>query len=159
MVRNCSYINHSFGTSANNFLYYDRNRGPLTDLFPRLPEITLERLLDIIIDKGFTYNLGHSKLANSRRYTAIVVAHCRHAFSAYDQLLLEKVERYEARRRTADQVWKVLREWSPWDKDNEVLERCFKATLLSPEERDPSWDPMVSTRLCVQYHESCADFC
>ena len=26
--------------------------------------------------------------------------------------------------------------------DNEVLQRCFDATLLRPEERDPSWDPM-----------------
>jgi len=37
---------------------------------------------------------------------------------------------------------KVLREWCPWDASNEVLEQCFRVTLLRPEERDPSWDPM-----------------
>lgn len=120
------------------------NRGPLTDLFPRLPDFILERLLDLIISKGFTYNLSHSKLSNAKRYTAIVIAHCRHAHSDYDQLLLrDRLERFEARRRTAERVWKVLREWSPWERDNEVLERCFRATLVPPEERDESWDPMV----------------
>ncbi|KAI5370435.1 hypothetical protein Slin15195_G013100 [Septoria linicola] len=118
------------------------NRGPLVDLFPRIDDFALERLLDIIIEKGFTYNLSHSKFANSRRYTSIVVAHVRHAYSNYDQLLHFKVERYEARKQSGPQVWKKLREWCPWDKDNEVLERYFKATLLTPEERDASWDPM-----------------
>ncbi|KAM3415298.1 hypothetical protein BST61_g8827 [Cercospora zeina] len=118
------------------------NRGPVNDLFPRIPDLALERVLDIIIDKGFTYNLSVSKFANSRRITSIVVAHVRHAYSDYDKLLHENMERYEARQRCGPRVWKVLREWSPWDKDNEVLERCFRATLLTPEERDPSWDPM-----------------
>lgn len=118
------------------------NRGPLTDLFPRIPNVALERILDIIIDKGFTYNLSLSKIWNSRRYTSIVVAHVRHFYSDYDRLLREKVERFDARKQSGPQVWKVLRDWCPWDTDNEVLQRCFEATLLRPEERDPSWDPM-----------------
>ena len=125
-----------------NFRKREWNRDPVNDLFPRIPDLALERVLDIIIDKGFTYNLSVSKFANSRRITSIIVAHVRHAYSDYDKLLRENVERYEARKRCGPQVWKVLREWSPWDKDNELLERCFRATLLTPEERDPSWDPM-----------------
>ena len=119
------------------------NRGPLTDLFPRIPNAALERVLDVCIDKGFTYNLSEGKWWNARRYTSIVVAHVRHNYSDYDKLLREeRVERFAARQRTSKQVWKVLREWCPWDESNEVLERCFQATLLRPEERDPSWDPM-----------------
>lgn len=120
------------------------NRGPLTDLFPRIPTQALDRVLDLCISKPFTYNLSLSKLWNARRYTSIVVAHVRHGYTDYDNLLRdEKVERFEARRRTADRVWKVLRQWCPWDDSNEVLERCFQATLLSPEERNPAdWDPM-----------------
>lgn len=75
--------------------------------------------------------------------TSIVVAHVRHAYSDYDRLLREdKLERYEARRRSGPTVWKVLREWCPWDRSNSVLERAFQVTLVPPEERDPSWDPM-----------------
>jgi hypothetical protein len=118
------------------------NRGPLTDLFPRIPPAALERVLDLIIDKAFTYNLSLPRLHNARRYTSIVVAHVRHRYSDYDRLLRDRVERYDARKRSAAQVWHVLRTWCPWDADNEVLERCFRATLLTPEERDPSWDPM-----------------
>ena len=100
-------------------------------------------MLDICIDKGFTYNLSEAKRWNARRYTSIVVAHVRHAYSDYDKLLREDhVERYEARRQTSKQVWKVLREWCPWDDSNDVLEPCFQLTLLRREERDPGWDPM-----------------
>jgi hypothetical protein len=119
------------------------NRGPLTELFPRLVGAPLERILDICIDKNFTYNLSEAKRWNARRYTSIVVAHVRHNYSDYDQLLREKrLERYEARQQTSKQVWKVLRDWCPWNDSNDVLERCFQATLLRPEERDTEWDPM-----------------
>lgn len=119
------------------------NRGPLTDLFPRIPNQALERVLDICINKGFTYNLSESKRWSARRLTSIVIAHVRHGYSEYDKLLREeRVERYEARKQTSAQVWKVLREWCPWDESNDVLERCFEVTLLRPEERDPDWDPM-----------------
>ena len=119
------------------------NRGPLSDLFPRIPDSALERILDICIGKGFTYNLSESKRWSARRLTSIVIAHVRHAYSDYDKLLREdRVERFEAREQTSEKVWKVLREWCPWDDSNDVLERCFQATLLRPEERDPDWDPM-----------------
>nr|POE74804.1 hypothetical protein CFP56_37335 [Quercus suber] len=123
------------------------NRGPLRDLFPRIPANSLEDMLDACIAKNFTYDLSASKFYNARRYTSLVVAHVRHNFSDYDKLLrgtTEDVglERYEARKRTADVVWKVLREWCPWDRSNEVLERCFRVTLLRAEEREPGWDPM-----------------
>ena len=118
------------------------NRGPLSDLFPRIPSHALERVLDICISKIFTYNLSESKHWNARRYTSIVIAHVRHAHTDYDKLLREHVERYAARERTSKQVWKVLREWCPWDDSNEVLERCFRATLVRPEERGSEWDPM-----------------
>ncbi|TKA78635.1 hypothetical protein B0A55_02672 [Friedmanniomyces simplex] len=122
------------------------NRNPLADLFPRIPAAALERVLDLCIARPFTYNLSHSKPWNARHLTSIVVAHVRHAYSDYDKLLREgQVERFEARHRTSDRVWKVLREWCPWDESNEVLERCFNVTLLRPEERlpaDAEWDPM-----------------
>ncbi|KAF2162209.1 hypothetical protein M409DRAFT_69149 [Zasmidium cellare ATCC 36951] len=120
------------------------NRGPLTDLFPLIPSAPLERLLDICIDvKNYTYNLSESKFWNARRLTSIVVAHVRHNYSDYDRLLREeRVERYEARRRSGDQVWRKLREWCPWEEANPVLERAWRATLVPPEERDPTWDPM-----------------
>jgi len=120
------------------------NRGPISDYFPRIPPAALERILDICLEKGAIYNLSESKLYwNARRFTSIVVAHVRHQYSDYEMLLRdEHVERFDARKRTAAQVWKVLREWCPWDESNPVLERCWRATLLSEEERDPSWDPM-----------------
>ena len=126
------------------------NRDPIKDLFPRIPAISLERILDLCIDKNFTYNLSDARRQNARRYTSIVVAHVRHAHTAYDALLRGdgegegglQVERYDARKKTGPQVWKVLREWCPWDDSNDVLEKCFAVTLLRPEERDPSWDPM-----------------
>jgi hypothetical protein len=117
------------------------NRSPLTDLFPRIPSDALERVLDICIGKNFTYNLSESKHWNARRFTSIVIAHVRHNYTDYDKLLREDhVERFAAREQTSKQVWKVLREWCPWDDSNDVLERCFKATLMRPEERDPEWD-------------------
>lgn len=120
------------------------NRGPLRDFFPRIPPLPLEQVLDICIEKDFTYNLSESKHWNARRYASIVVAHVRHNHSDYDKLLRQdRIERFEARRQTSQQVWKVLREWCPWDESNEVLERCFQATLLRPEDRDAAdWDPM-----------------
>lgn len=119
------------------------NRSFIADLFPRMPSHALERVLDICLEKKAVYNLSESKLWNAKRFTSIVVAHVRHTHSDYDELLRNgEVERYEARRRTGDQVWKVLREWCPWDSSNVVLERCWSATLLSPEERDPTFDPM-----------------
>lgn len=119
------------------------NRNPLIDLFPRIPSHSLERVLDICIEKNFAYNLSESKRWNARRYTSIVIAHVRHNHSEYDHLLRkERLERYEARKRTSKQVWKVLRDWCPWDDSNDVLEKCFQATLMRPEERGPEWDPM-----------------
>jgi hypothetical protein len=120
------------------------NRSPLTDLFPRIPDQALETVLDITINKNFTYNLSESKHWNARRYTSIVIAHIRHNYTDYDKLLREEhIERFAAREQTSKQVWKVLREWCPWDDSNEVLERCFQATLLRPGERDEEWgDPM-----------------
>lgn len=122
------------------------NRSPLTDLFPRIPGAELERLLDICIAKNFTYDLSESRIWNARRYTAITVAHVRHQHSDYDGLLKEGVERFEARRQSGAKVWKVLREWCPWDSSNAVLERCFRATLLPLEQREADYafvdDPM-----------------
>ena len=119
------------------------NRSFLVDIFPRIPSHALERVLDICLEKNAIYNLSQSKLWNAKRFTSIVVAHVRHTYSDYDELLRkDEVERYDARKRTGYEVWKVLREWCPWDSSNEVLERCWRATLLSPEERDPSFDPM-----------------
>ena len=119
------------------------NRGPISDLFPMIPATALEKILDVCIDKSFTYNLSESKLWNAKRYTSIVIAHVRHNYSDYDQLLREHVERFAARDQTSPKVWKVLRDWCPWDSSNEVLERCFMATLQRPEERDAEWgDPM-----------------
>ncbi|KAK4560497.1 hypothetical protein LTR86_005694 [Recurvomyces mirabilis] len=119
------------------------NRSPLKDLFPRIPGESLETILNKAIDKPFAYNLSESKLWNSRRLTSIVVAHVRHARSDYDKLLAEGVERFEARDQTKDAVWKVLREWCPWDDSNLCLERCWKATLIRPEEWVAGvWDPM-----------------
>lgn len=119
------------------------NRGALKEYFPRIPSAALERLLDICIDKDVTYNLSESKHWNMRRLTSIVVAHVRHNYSDYDSLLRnDHVERFDARKRSADQVWKTLRAWCPWDESNTMLERCFRATLLSPEERGADWDPM-----------------
>lgn len=119
------------------------NRGPLGDLFPRIPVSDLERVLDRCIEKDFVYNLSESKFWNARRYNIIVIAHVRHLHSDYDRLLRDgSCERYAARQATAQQIWKVLRDWCPWDDSNEVLERCFRATLLPIEQRDPTWDPM-----------------
>ena len=104
-----------------------------------------ERILDITLAKDFTYNLSESKRWSARRLTSIVVAHVRHACSDYDELLREEfVERYEARQKTGSQVWKVLREWCPWDESNDVLGRCFKATLVRPEEREArEWEDLM----------------
>ncbi|KAJ8610127.1 hypothetical protein MRB53_038734 [Persea americana] len=119
------------------------NRDFLQDIFPRVPQHTLEHILDILISKNVVYNLSESKFWNMRRFTSIVVAHVRHNYSDYDKLLREKnVERYAARQTSALQVWKTLREWCPWEESNQVLERCFKATLLRPEERGADFDPM-----------------
>ena len=113
---------------------------------PPLTSLTaLERVLDLCIDKDFVYNLSESKRWNARRYTSLVIAHVRHRYSEYDDLLSkEGVERFEARRRTAEKVWKILEGWRRWAASNEILERCFQATLLRPEERDPEFadDPM-----------------
>jgi len=43
-----------------------------------------------------------------------------------------------ARKRTEQQVWKVLREWCPWNDWKKVLKGCWLAMLLSPGERDLS---------------------
>jgi len=121
------------------------NRGPLQDLFPRIPAPALETLLDICVSprKNFVYNLSESRRWNARRYTGIVVAHVRHAYTEYDRLVREEgVERFAARRRTAAQVWRVLRAWCPWDESNEVLEAGWRVTLVRPEDREPGWDPM-----------------
>ena len=122
------------------------NREPVTDLFPCIPNSALETILDLCIAKNFTYNLSQAYLWNARRYTAITVAHVRHQYSDYDDLLRQGTERFEARRQSGPKVWKVLRDWCPWDSSNEVLERCFQATLLPLEQRAAEWsfvdDPM-----------------
>ena len=118
------------------------NEGLFDELFPRLPPATLSKLLDLCLSKNVIYNLSESKHWNSIRITSLTVAHCRHAYSNYDALLQEGVERFEARKRTADEVWKVLRKWCPWEDSNPVLERCWRNTVLRPEEREPGWDPM-----------------
>ena len=134
---------HSLSDHESHTRKREWNRAPLQDLFPRIPTSSLETILDICIAKNFVYNLSESKHWNARRFTSIVIAHVRHNHTEYDKLLREdRLERYEARQQTSKQVWKVLREWCPWDDSNQVLERCFQATLLRREERDLEWDPM-----------------
>lgn len=119
------------------------NRGPISDIFPCIPPSALERVLDLCIDKGFTYDLSESKFNNARRYTSIIVAHVRHQYSDYDRLLQEeRLARYDARAATAETVWKVLRQWCPWDESNEALKRCYHASVVRPEHRGNAWDPM-----------------
>ena len=119
------------------------NRMPLEDLFPKIPPSALDRLLDICIDKNVTYNLSESKRWNARRYSSIAVAHVRHFYTDYDRRLRdEHEERFAARRATGDRVWKILREWCPWDEANDQLERCFQVTLVPAEQRGAEWDPM-----------------
>ena len=75
---------------------------------------------------------------------AITIAHVRHQCTGYDALLRgEQVERFEARWRTTDEVWRVLRAWCPWDASNEVL-GCFQATLVPLKQRGAEFgdDPM-----------------
>lgn len=50
------------------------------------------------------------------------------------------MERFEAREKTAGKVWKELREWCPWDESNAVLEGCWRATVVRPEERGAEWE-------------------
>jgi hypothetical protein len=126
-------------TTSNKRLW---NKAILLDLFPLLPPPTLETLLDISLAKNLHYNLSQPKHYSAVRLTSLVVAHCRHAHSDYDALLRQGLERFEARKRTAQEVWRVLRRWCPWESANPVLERCWRATVLRPEEREPGWDPM-----------------
>lgn len=146
--RTTNFWGDSLGLTAEQAYSRRRewNRGPLTDLFPRIPSASLEDILDICISKGFTYNLSESRLWNARRYTAITVAHVRHQHSEYDSLLKDGVERFEARQQSGAKVWKVLKDWCPWESSNEVLRKCFEATLLPLEQREQEWafvdDPM-----------------
>ena len=118
------------------------NRSPMKNLFPRIPATALEQILDLCTRKRFWHNFSKPAYWNARRFSSITVAHVRHAHTDYDQLLRgeDRLERYEARHKTSKQVWKVLRQWCPWDESNDQLERCFQATLLRPEE--PDFDPM-----------------
>ena len=121
------------------------NRGPMKKLFPRIPTTALEQILDICTyRKRFWHNFSKAPYWNARRFSSITVAHVRHAYTDYDQLLRgeARLDRYEARHKTSKQVWKILRDWCPWDESNDQLERSFQATLLRPEERDPDFDPM-----------------
>ena len=119
------------------------NQGPLTDFFPRIPPTALENLLDICLAKNAIYDLSKSKHYNARRFTSIAVAHIRHKYTKYDALLRDNgLGRYEAREQTAGQVWKVLRQWCPWDESNDQLERCLKASVVRPEDRGRDFDPM-----------------
>lgn len=107
------------------------NRKPLQDLFPRIPQVALQRLLDICIEKDFTYNLSQSKSWNARRYSSIVVANVRHRYTNYDKLLREEhLERYEARRATAERVWEILREWCPWESESREAVHLFEYMWL-----------------------------
>ena len=109
-----------------------------------MPDLDIERILDLLISKDFVYDLSKGRLWNARRYSSITVACVRHWYSDYDELLREGVERFEARARTGEGVWRVLKEWCPWESSNEVLRRCFEASLVRPEERGEEWvdDPM-----------------
>ncbi|TKA24943.1 hypothetical protein B0A50_06041 [Salinomyces thailandicus] len=119
------------------------NRGPLTTLFPRIPTSALETALQTCITKDFVYNLSAPESQNARRYTYIIIAQIRHQHTDYERLLREdRVERFEARRRTGEEVWRVLRAWCPWDRANGELERCWRVTMLRPEERGEGGEPM-----------------
>ncbi|KAL1586921.1 hypothetical protein WHR41_04175 [Cladosporium halotolerans] len=116
------------------------NRGPLLDLFPRLPPASLNHILDLALAKNCIYDLSAPKRANAIRLTCLAIAHARHAHSEYDALLRAGVERFEARERTGEAVWRVLREWCPWDESNVWLEGCWAATVVRPEERGLGWE-------------------
>lgn len=74
------------------------NRDPLADLFPRIPSLELDRVLELLIAKDFVYDLSQSRLWNARRYSSLTVACVRHWFSDYDKLLREGTPSRKARR-------------------------------------------------------------
>ncbi|GME28521.1 alanine and arginine rich protein [Neofusicoccum parvum] len=86
-------------------------RSALRRLFPAVPPASVER----IVGHAFRKHSGRVGRAGAmgleERVTLGVRAHVRHVHTAYEGLMRGGVEREEARRRVAEKVEEVVREW------------------------------------------------
>jgi hypothetical protein len=93
--------------------YISRFATRVRELFPHCPD-ERERVIAEHACRKYSGRVGRSAAAKDLDEDAVclaVVAHVRHAETNYDDLLVNGLDRMEARRRVQDEVSRVLTDW------------------------------------------------
>ncbi len=97
--------------------YISRFATRVRELFPHCPD-ERERVISEHACRKYSGRVGRSAAAKDLDENAVrlaVTAHVRHAETNYDDLLVNGLDRMEARRRVQDEVSRVLTDWGHRD--------------------------------------------
>ncbi|KAJ4301526.1 hypothetical protein N0V90_003619 [Kalmusia sp. IMI 367209] len=124
----------------------DHIRGAIREIFPKIPEADLTSIANHAFEEG-TNRVGNAKgLSLARRVQLAVVAHIRHTYTEYDNILKHKTGTWtEARQRVEHVSLAKLKEWrDETDEASKELEETFREVIVLDDDEDDSSDDETS---------------
>ncbi|CRG85597.1 hypothetical protein PISL3812_02642 [Talaromyces islandicus] len=111
-------------------------RDVIRDLFPNIPDNDTDQIIKTAFQKG-QHKVGTAaELPLARRAQLAVVAHIRHIYTEYDQLL-KKTSFQEARRKVEDSTLEKLVQWRGEDENGiPELEDVFREVIIISDDED-----------------------
>lgn len=111
-------------------------RDVLRDLFPNIPDEDLNQIINTSFQKGQRKVGTAEKLPLARRAQLAVVAHVRHVYTNYDQLL-KIFSFHEARSLVEDDTLEKVIQWRGDDENGKtVLEDVFREVIVISDDED-----------------------
>ncbi|QKX56456.1 uncharacterized protein TRUGW13939_03561 [Talaromyces rugulosus] len=111
-------------------------RDVIRDLFPNIPDDDTDQIIKTAFQKGQRKVGTAAELPLARRAQLAVVAHIRHIYTEYDQLL-KKTSFQEARRRVEDSTLERLVQWRGEDENGmPELEDVFREVIIISDDED-----------------------
>ncbi|KAL5422705.1 hypothetical protein PMIN05_012485 [Paraphaeosphaeria minitans] len=121
-------------------------RGAIREIFPKIPEADLTSIVNHAFEEG-TDRVGNAKeLSLARRVQLAVVAHIRHTYTEYDNILKHKTGTWtEARQQVEHVSLAKLKEWrDETDEASNELEETFREVIVLDDDEDTSDDESPS---------------
>ncbi|KAL5387128.1 hypothetical protein DPSP01_003738 [Paraphaeosphaeria sporulosa] len=121
-------------------------RGAIREIFPKIPEADLTSIVNHAFEEG-TNRVGNAKeLSLARRVQLAVVAHIRHTYTEYDNILKHKTGTWtEARQQVEHVSLAKLKEWrDETDEASNELEETFREVIVLDDDEDSSDDESSS---------------
>lgn len=128
------------GAESSQTVIDKEARDVIRDLFPNIPDDDMGQIIKTAFQKGERKVGTAAELPLARRAQLAVVAHIRHVYTEYDQLL-KKTSFQEARRKVEDSTLERLVQWRGEDENGmPELEDVFREVIIISDDEDEDDD-------------------